>query len=55
MCDKRNECRIRHFQMLMRRFFINATTITRLCGVVVYLIASNLHNWCDKLDAMVES
>ena len=53
-CDK-NECRIRHFQMLMRRVFINSTTITSLCGVVVYLIASNLHNLCDKQDALDES
>ena len=51
-CDK-NECRICHFQMLMRRVFINSTTITRLSGVVVYLIASNLHNFCDKLDAIM--
>ena len=32
--------------------FINSTTITRSCGVVVYLIASNLHNLCDKQDAV---
>ena len=51
----KTECRIRHFQMLMRRFFINTTTIIRLCVVVVYLIASNLHNLYDKQDAMVES